>query len=76
MSLLDTFTLTIVSFYVTSRAILLVLGTSTGDGRLVEQVRFPRARLVTSHSGGPGIVSAGMMTGARGAPLKRDRWRG
>ncbi len=51
-------------------------GTSTGDGRSMERERFPRAGLVTPHSGGPGIVPAGMTTGERGAPLKRERWRG
>jgi len=37
-------------------------------------VRFLRAGLVTPLPGGPGIVPAGIMTGARGAPLKRE-WR-
>ena len=49
-------------------------GTSTGDDRLVERVRFLRAGFVTSPPGGPGIVPSGTTTGARGAPLKRD-WR-
>ena len=47
----------------------------TGDGRLTERVRFLRAELVTPFSGGSGIVPSGTMTGARGAPLKRDRRR-
>jgi len=38
----------------------------------MERVRFPRAGLVTPLPGGPGIVPAGMTTGARGAPLKRE----
>jgi hypothetical protein len=44
----------------------------TGDSRLMERVRFPRAGLVTQLPGGPGIASAGMMTGLRGAPLDWD----
>jgi hypothetical protein len=47
-------------------------GTSTGDGRLMGRVRFPRAGLVTLLPGGLGIASAGMMTGLRGAPLDWD----
>ncbi len=39
----------------------------------MERVRFLRAGLVTPFSGGPGIVPSGTTTGARGAPLKRDR---
>jgi len=46
----------------------------TGDSRLMERVRFLRAGLVTPLPGGPGIVPAGIMTGARGASLKRE-WR-
>jgi hypothetical protein len=38
----------------------------------MERVRFLRAGLVTPLPGGPGIVPAGMMTGARGASLKRE----
>jgi hypothetical protein len=44
-------------------------GTSTGDGRLTERVRFLRAGIVTSLPGGLGIDPAGTMTGARGASL-------
>jgi hypothetical protein len=51
-------------------------GASTGDSRLMERMRFVRAGLVTPLPGGLGIVPAGMTTGARGAPLKRDRRRG
>jgi hypothetical protein len=36
-------------------------------------MRFLRAGLVPSLPGGPGIVPAGTMTGARGTSLKRDR---
>jgi hypothetical protein len=46
-----------------------------GDSRTMERVRFLRAGLVTPFSGGSGIVSSGTTTGARGAPLKRDRRR-
>ncbi len=52
--------------------ISLTSGTSTGDSRWMERVRFLRAGLVTPLPGGPGIVPAGIKTGARGAPLKRD----
>src|SRR5579883_1124502 len=38
----------------------------------MERVRFLRAGLVTPLPGGPGIVPAGITTGARGAPLKCD----
>ncbi len=41
-----------------------------------ERVRFLRAGLVTPLPGGLGIAPAGIMTGARGAPLKRGRRRG
>jgi hypothetical protein len=34
-------------------------------------MRFLRARLVTPHSGSPGIVPAGITTGVPGAWLKR-----
>jgi hypothetical protein len=44
----------------------------TGDGRLMKQGRCPRAGFVTPLSGGSGIVPAGMTTGERGAPLKRE----
>jgi hypothetical protein len=44
-----------------------------GDSRLTGRVRFLRAGLVTSLSGGPGIVPAGIRTGARGASLKRGQ---
>ena len=40
-------------------------GTSTGDGRLMERERFPRAGLVTPHPGGPGIDPAGMLLDRR-----------
>ncbi len=39
---------------------------------MTERERCPRAGLVTSLPGGPGIDPAGIMTGARGASLKRD----
>jgi len=42
----------------------------------MERVRFLRAGLVTPSSGGSGIDPSGTTTGARGAPLKRDRRRG
>jgi len=42
----------------------------------MERVRFLRAGLVTPFSGGSGIDPSGTTTGARGAPLKRDRRRG
>jgi hypothetical protein len=42
--------------------------------QIAERVRYLRAGLVTPLPGGPGIVPAGIKTGARGAPLKRD-WR-
>ncbi len=48
----------------------------TGDGRLMERVRFLRAGLVTPLPGGPGIDPAGIMPGARGASLKRGSRRG
>jgi hypothetical protein len=48
----------------------------TGDSRSMGQVRFLRAGLVTPLPGGLGIVPAGITTGVRGAPLKRERWRG
>ena len=38
----------------------------------MERVRFLRAGLLTPLPGGPGIVPAGITTGARGASLKRD----
>ncbi len=38
----------------------------------MERLRFLGAGLVTPLSGGPGIVPAGIKTGARGVPLKRD----
>ena len=41
-----------------------------------ERVRFPRAERYTPHSGGPGIVPAGIMTGEPGAWLKREERRG
>jgi len=41
-----------------------------------ERVRFPRAERYTPHSGGPGIIPAGMMTGEPGAWLKREERRG
>ena len=44
----------------------------TGDSRLMGRVRFLRAGLVTPLSGGPGIGSAGIMTGLRGASLDWD----
>jgi hypothetical protein len=47
----------------------LIEGTSTGDGRLTERVRFLRAGFVTPLPGGLGIEPAGTMTGARGASL-------
>jgi hypothetical protein len=47
----------------------------TGDGRLTGRMRFPRAGLVTSLPGGPGIALAGIMTGLRGAPLDWDSAR-
>ena len=50
-------------------------GTSTGDGRLMERERFPRAGLVTLLPGGLGIVPAGSTTGVPGAWLKRGWWR-
>jgi hypothetical protein len=43
----------------------------TGDSRLMGRVRFLRAGLVTPLPGGPGIDPAGIMTGVRGASLKR-----
>jgi hypothetical protein len=55
--------------------ISLTSGSSTGDSRLMGRVRFLRAGLVTPLPGGPGIGPAGITTGARGAPLKRDRKR-
>src|SRR5208282_1607312 len=45
-------------------------GSSTGDSRLMERVRFLRAGLVTPLPGGLGIDPAGIMTGARGASLQ------
>ena len=39
---------------------------------IAERERFLRAGLVTPLPGGPGIVPAGMTTGAQGALLKRD----
>jgi hypothetical protein len=50
--------------------ILLIEGSSTGDSRLMERVRFLRAGLVTPLPGGLGIDPAGIMTGARGASLQ------
>jgi hypothetical protein len=55
--------------------ISLTSGSSTGDSRLMGRVRFLRAGLVTPLPGGPGIGPAGITTGARGAPLKRDQKR-
>ncbi|SRR5208282_3897748 len=43
---------------------------------MAERERFLRAGLVTPLPGGPGIVPAGMRTGAQGALLKRERRRG
>ena len=45
---------------------------ASGDNPIAERVRFLRAGLVTPLPGGPGIVPAGITTGARGASLKRD----
>ena len=47
----------------------LTSGTFTRDSRWMGRVRFLRAGLVTPLSGGPGIVSAGTTTGARGQRL-------
>jgi hypothetical protein len=70
-----TFSLTSVPVYVTGTMPVRSRDV-TGDGRLMERVRFLRAGLVTPFLGGSGIVPSGTTTGARGAPLKRDRWRG
>ena len=69
-----TFPLTFVPVYVTG-TMPARLRDVTGDGRLMERVRFLRAGLVTPSSGGSGIVPSGTTTGVRGAPLKRDRRR-
>jgi hypothetical protein len=62
------------SYFRLLRAILLIesRGTLLETIPEAEQARFPRAGLVTPHSGGPGIVPAGITTGERGAPLKRE----
>jgi hypothetical protein len=38
----------------------------------MERMRFLRAGFVTPLPGGPGIDPADIMTGVRGAPLKRE----
>jgi hypothetical protein len=58
--------LTLVSNIVTFRQSRSSRGV-TGDSRLMERVRCPRAGFVTPHPGGPGHRSAGTRTGLRGA---------
>ncbi len=48
-------------------------GTSTGDIRLMERVRFLRAGLVTPLPGGPGIDPLDTRVGVPGAWLRRER---
>jgi hypothetical protein len=52
--------------------ISLIEGRDLETHLITERVRFLRAGLVTPLPGGPGIVPAGMKTGAQGALLKRD----
>jgi hypothetical protein len=59
---------------VKSGIIALIEGRDLETHLIAERVRFLRVGLVTPLPGGPGIIPAGMTTGARGAPLKRD-WR-
>jgi len=62
--------LTSVPAIVTCPPISLV-GDVTGDGRMMERVRCPRAGLVTPLPGGSGNRPAGIRTGLRAA-----RWTG
>ena len=68
----DIMVLTFVLVTVTFPPISLIEGRVLETHLNMERVRFLRAGLVTPLPGGPGIVPAGIMTGARGASLKRE----